>query len=121
MGIKAYLSRLLRSAVICLPPQKVFGQGGEARSSPPRDPLSLLRVRIVLRVGQVREGLPQWHVVGIDAIAELVVRRMVEVGRENRTPREGPKLDVDHVVDRPAPVREARVIPVQNSQPARIV
>src|SRR5215203_3548804 len=96
------------------------GWGG--LSSPPQTPgLSLLRLRIVLRVSKVREAVAERHVVGIDSVAELVVRRLVEVGGQRRPSCESLKLDVHDVIGRPASVREARVVPAQNSQTVRVV
>src|ERR671914_2025930 len=96
------------------------GWGGQA-SPPQTSALSLLRLRIVLRVSQVREAVTERHVVGIDTVAELVVRRLVEAGGQRRPSCEGLKLDIHDVIGRPASVRKARVVPAQNSQTVRVV
>src|SRR5918992_5456604 len=96
------------------------GWGGQA-SPPQTSALSLLRLRIVLRVSQVREAVAERHVVYIDTVAELVVRRLVEVRCQRRPSGEGLKLDVDYVIGRPASVREARVITTQHAQPVRVI
>src|ERR671921_764493 len=92
------------------------GWGGQA-SPPQTSALSLLRLRIVLRVSKVREAVTEWHVVGIDTVAELVVRRLVEAGGQRRASCQSLKLDVDYVIGRPASVREARVVTPQNPKP----
>src|SRR5918996_3741377 len=96
------------------------GWGGQA-SPPQTRALSLLRLRIVLRVSQVREAVTEWHVVGIDTVAELVVRRLVEAGGQRRASCESLKLDVDYVIGRPASVREARAVPPRDPTPGRVI
>src|SRR5215216_4380905 len=100
----------------------IFEAGWGGKASPPQTrACSLLRLRIVLRVSQVREAVAERHVVHIDTVAELVVRRLVEVGGQRRPSCESLKLDVHDVIGRPAPVREARVVPAQNSQTIRVL
>src|ERR687890_75117 len=100
----------------------MFEAGWGGLSSPPEtSALSLLRLRIVLRISQVREAVTEWHVVGIDTVAELVVRRLVEAGGQRRASCESLKLDVNHVIGRPASVRGARVVRPEDPQPGAVI
>jgi hypothetical protein len=70
-----------------------------------------VRQRHVREVRQVRD------VVRVDAVAQLVRRRVVEAGNEHA--RGDPLLDVDHVVREAAAVREAGHVARQHAETAR--
>ena len=77
-----------------------------------------------MRRRRVREGRQERHVVGVDAVAEQVVRRPVRHA-EDRVERravaldEGAELDVGHVVEQTPAVREAAQVAVDGAEPAR--
>src|SRR5918994_3704227 len=56
--------------------------------------------------GEIRERAGERHVVGVHSVAELVVRRNIEVRREGISAGDGPQKNVGYVVTETAPVRE---------------
>src|SRR6266540_2983030 len=64
-----------------------------------------------MRCSQIREGRLEWHVVLVDAIAELVVRAQI-AQPECRSQdvavatRDGPDLDVDDIVHKTETIRK---------------
>src|SRR5256885_4088943 len=58
------------------------------------------------RRGLVGEGGQERLVVGVDAVAQQVVGRLVELGRERGGPRQSTQFDVGDVVGQAPAVRE---------------
>lgn len=66
---------------------------------------------------QVREPRQKRHVVLIDAVAKQVVRRDVECRRERSRSREDAQFDVNHVITNTPPIREARKVAAEETEP----
>src|SRR3954467_14895794 len=71
------------------------------------------------RRGLVGEGGQERLVVGVDAVAQDVVGRLVELRREWRGARQRPQLDVGDVVGQTAAVREAGVVTAEDAERTR--
>ncbi len=97
------------------------------RTQRPRTRLVLVEVGLAgLRLGEVRERLPEQPVVVVDAVGEDADQGRVEAERglaavEHLVGRAGDRqeLDLDDVVGQPSAVREAAGVAAQDPEPAR--
>src|SRR6478752_2813421 len=104
---------------------------GDARAVEIATERDELRVAVIVHVGvalvrqpDVREGRQEWRVVGVDAVAEQVVRGAVRHAEDRVEGRsvtldEGAELDIGHVVHETPAVGEAAQIAIDGAEPAR--